>query len=122
MISKVGIHQQNFELSESLNSFYEEKNSPAQEEIDLFLSAIKKDPSDMNISEQFINKISEMSVDFKNKKEDIHNGFKTTKSSDDYASMIQSLREISDYGFQTAVLTKVVSKATQAVEKLTNLN
>lgn len=122
MISKVGIHQQNFELSESLNSFYEEKNSPAQEEIDIFLSAIKKDPSDMNISEQFINKISEISADFKNKKEDIQNSFKTTKSSDDYASMIQSLREVSEYGFQTAVLTKVVSKATQAVEKLTNLN
>lgn len=122
MISKVGIHQQNFELSESLSSFYEESNSPAQEEIDLFLSAIKKDPADMNISEQFMNKISALSTELKDKKDHINNGFKSTKSSDDYASMIQSLRDISDYGFQTAVLTKVVSKATQAVEKLTNLN
>lgn len=122
MISKVGIHQQNFELTESLNGFYEESSSPAKEDIDIFLSAIKKDPTDMNISEQFINKIGELSADLKDRKDNINNSFKSTKSSDDYASMIQSLREISDYGFQTAVLTKVVSKATQAVEKLTNLN
>jgi type III secretion system YscI/HrpB-like protein len=122
MISKIGIHQQGIELDESLTRFYEEQTSPAKEEIDLFASAMKKDPADMNISEQFLNKVNQLSDDLKAKSDSINKSFKTTKSSDDYTSMIQSLREISDYGFQTAVLTKVVSKTTQAVEKLTNLN
>jgi type III secretion system YscI/HrpB-like protein len=83
---------------------------------------MKKDPSDMNISEQFTNKITQLSDDLKAKSDSINKGFKTARSSDDYTAMMHSLREISDYGFQTAVLTKVVSKTTQAIEKLTNLN
>lgn len=122
MVSKIGIHQQGLELDESLSSFYQEQSSPQKEDVDIFLSAMKKDPSDMNISEQFMSKITQLSDELKAKSDAINKGFKTTTSADDYTTMMKSLREISDYGFQTAVLTKVVSKATQAVEKLTNLN
>jgi type III secretion system YscI/HrpB-like protein len=123
MDSKISIQNQGVALGDSHSSLCED-GMPSHDDAQWFTNAMNNnavDPSH-NMTTQSLNKVSEMSEDLKAKSDHLNNSFKTATANDDFTAMIQTLRDISEYGFQTSMVTKVVSKATQAVDKLTNLN
>ena len=121
MDSKISIRNQGIELGNSRSSLLEEE-MPSHEDVQLFANAMNGADSSNNMTTQFLNKVSEISEDLKTKSENLSKQFKSATAGDDYTAMMQTLRDMSEYGFQTAMVTKVVSKTTQAVDKLTNLN
>jgi type III secretion system YscI/HrpB-like protein len=139
MDTKISIHNQGTALGESHSPFGEEE-MPCHDDAQWFSDAMNNPhatnksalasgatnggavDSTHNIGTQFLNKVADMSEDLKAKSDHLGKRFKTASTSNDFTDMMQTLREISDYGFQTAMVTKVVSKSTQALEKLTNLN
>lgn len=124
MNSKISIHNQGAEMGYSHSSLFEEDVVPNKDDAQWFASAMNSVDSgmNMNMTDRFLNKVYEVSEDLKTKNENLSKSFKNGSASDDYTAMMQTLKDVSDYGFQTAMVTKVVSKTTQAVEKLTNLN
>ena len=139
MDTKISIRNQGISLGESHSSFGEDE-MPCHEDAQWFSNALNNSnatnkssvtssamnngavDSTHNIGTQFLNKVADMSEDLKAKSDHLGKRFKTASANNDFTDMMQTLREISDYGFQTAMVTKVVSKSTQALEKLTNLN
>ncbi len=122
MTSKISIQSQGAELGSSHSSLFEDDVVPNKDDAQWFANAMNSVDSNLNMTDRFLNKVYEVSEDLKVKNENLNKNFKFGTASDDYTAMMQTLRDVSDYGFQTAIVTKVVSKATQAVEKLTNLN
>lgn len=124
MDTKISIHNQGTALSDAHSSLCEDE-MPSHDDAQWFSNAMNNnsalDPAN-NMTTQFLNKVSEMSESLKAKSDHLNKSFKSATAGDDFTAMMQTLREISDYGFQTAMVTKVVSKTTQAVDKLTNLN
>ncbi len=100
---------------------FQQELVPAVEDVNWFNDAFNKIGSNENIGEMVFDQIQGASENLKVKREQIENNFKTASSADDAIAMMDRLRQISDYSFQSALMAKVISKSTQAMEKLTNL-
>ncbi len=120
MNSKISMFNQSMEIGLDSPAVVEYEPLPSHAEAQLFAESISAN-SPLNMSDQILDKFEGINSHLQEKREDLDEQLKVTTSSDDYGQMLGSMKDMSDYGFQTALAAKVISKCTQAVEKLTNL-
>ena len=78
----------------------------------------KKDSSFAN---QIIDKFGEFSKDIGVRKEDFERKLMKASKSGESADVLEASRAMAEYQLQVSIATKVASKTTSAIEKLTNL-
>ena len=121
MISKVSIFNQDMELGVGQDAAFQDSFIPDQQDANWFADAVQAPDGDMNLAERFLDQVHSVSENLKLKNEELNQQFEAGESTDSFVDMLSTLRQVSDYGFQTAMVAKAVSKGTQAFEKLTNM-
>lgn len=101
--------------------YQQELAPPAQDDVNWFSDAFSKIGSEANVGDKIVERLQNASNDLKLKREKLDEQFKTGSASDDFTSMVETAHQVSQYGFQTALMAKLISKSTQSVEKLTNI-
>lgn len=118
-IGKVSIYNQSIEMGGGDIAEAVEQSMPTQADTQWFSDAMNN--QEVNLGDRIIDRIEGMSDHLKAKRTEVDENLKNSQSADSYTDMIKGFREMSDYGFQTALTAKVIAKCSQAVEKLTNL-
>lgn len=93
--------------AEDMNLFKAEMYAPSVEE-----------PS---IADRVIDKFSSISGEIKSKKNDYESGLAKASESGDNKDILAANRAMADYYLHTALATKVASKASSAIDRITNL-
>ncbi|VUD40262.1 hypothetical protein TDB9533_00045 [Thalassocella blandensis] len=121
MINKYSMYDQALKSGAENPVYQQELSAPAQDDVNWFSDAFSKIGSEANVGDKIIDKIQSASNDLKLKREKLDEQFKTGNASDDFTSMVETSHQVSQYGFQTALMAKLISKSTQSIEKLTNI-
>ena len=121
MIDKFSMYDQTLQTSGGDVPVYQQELAPAQDDVNWFSDAFSKIGQQGNIGDKVIEQLQTAVNDLQSKREEMNSRQKKATREDDFVDLLTMAREASEYGFKTALMAKVISKSTQSVEKLTNL-
>ncbi|TQV84064.1 hypothetical protein FKG94_05200 [Exilibacterium tricleocarpae] len=120
MSSKISVYDQSIQTADA-PAFQQELMPPREEDVRWFSEAINEVGNESNIGDRVVSHLQKSADDLKEKRESLDEQFKNASKGSSYFDIANTSRLASDYGFQTALMAKVISKSTQSIEKLTNL-
>lgn len=96
---------------------------PNQDDVRWFSAAIQHPtrPEDTNVAERIVNQLASSSQELQNLSDDANRALRKASSSSDPKDVVQANRALSSFYLESLLTTKMISKATQAVEKITSL-
>ena len=121
MINKYSMYDQALQTGQDNPVYQQELAPPAQDDVNWFSEAFNNIGKQGHVGDKIVEQIQGASNDLKLKREQLDEQFKNGSATDNFTSMVSTVRQVSEYGFQTALMAKVISKSTQSIEKLTNL-
>ena len=121
MINKYSMYNQTLQSGADTPVYQQELAPPEQDDVNWFSDEFSKAGKEGHVGDRIVEQIQNASNDLKLKRESLDERFKNGSSTDSFTTMINTARNVSEYGFQTALMAKVVSKSTQSIDKLTNM-
>ena len=97
--------------------------SPTQDDISWFSATIKSQntATDPNVAERIVDQLAGSSKELQNLSNDANRALRKASRSSDPKDVIQANRALSSFYLESLLTTKLISKGTQAVEKITSL-